>query len=335
MNSTPHAPSSEGELLHGVLVGCSVPDSVANTLSALRLIEDVVLLPDAEPIWQREDAGERYRSTQALYKAPDGYVLSIACEGSGRFKITAASIVVDWDGGTPYTHYLQTLALALWLELRGIPCIHANALAIDEDRAIGLMAPSRGGKSTLSAALIKHGAQLCTDDMVALYPASPRGFGVYPAKPVMRLWPDSAQTFVSSSDAQVLPRVHSRFAKRELTLTDDSAVCRSRRDLVALFVLDRTEPSDPAADKNTDSDASPALTTAISPSVEPIAGAAALLQLMQNSMLADAYAALDIQLSRAVELSRLVDQVPIYRLNYASDMQQLPKVCAQILSAVS
>jgi hypothetical protein len=79
--------------------------------------------------------------------------------------------------------------------------MHAIALAFGV-KAIALKAPSRGGKSTLSASLCKHGFAVMTDDMMALHISlgdmgndlGNVDYEIYPSWPVARMWPDSLKS---------------------------------------------------------------------------------------------------------------------------------------------
>jgi hypothetical protein len=75
--------------------------------------------------------------------------------------------------------------------------MHAIALAFGV-KAIALKAPSRGGKSTLSASLCKHGFAVMTDDMMALHISlgdmGNVDYEIYPSWPVARMWPDPLKT---------------------------------------------------------------------------------------------------------------------------------------------
>jgi hypothetical protein len=79
--------------------------------------------------------------------------------------------------------------------------MHAIALAFG-DKANASMALSRGGKSTLSAGLCKHGFAVMTDDMMALHISLGNmgndlgndGYKIYLSWPVARMWPDPLTT---------------------------------------------------------------------------------------------------------------------------------------------
>lgn len=290
------------EPLHGVLLRESGSPGGAATLGGLGLQQGPVPIPSGAPLWRREDRGERYLSINEIHAHDDGHVLRIDCQGRGAFAISDEQIVVDWQGGTPYDHYLQTLGLSLWLERRGVPCLHANTLALDDHSAIGLLAPSRGGKSTLSAALVAQGMALMTDDMAALYASDEPGARVYPARAQLRLWPDTLAQLSSGPAAAECPRVHERFGKRLLNLPR-SAV-RDCRQLSHLFILDRRDDA------------------ATCTTIEAVTPADALIHCLRQSMLADAYEALGLAGARVAAIARALGGLRVWRLRYATGHEQ-------------
>lgn len=266
---------------------------------------DMPLAPRGEPVWLREQSGPRYQTRLALYQHGGAWLLIVDCEGRGRILIDESEIVVDWDGGTPADHYLRTFALAVWLEISGVTCLHANVLA-DNRGAIALMAPSHAGKSTLSSAFAGAGWQLLSDDMAALHRV--RGeWQVYPSQTGLRLWPDIGEHLYGERYRQMAP-VHARFAKRTVpvaagALPDDQPVPVRR-----IYLLER----DPSGDGTI--------------RCEPVGAAAATVALLANSMLGDAATALGIEAERLSALTTLSSAVPLVRLLYPSGFGLLASV---------
>ena len=266
-----------------------------------------------ELLWRKEEQGERYASLLQLFRTDAGLLLKIDCEGSGSFEYRPEGIGIHWKReGTGPEHYFQTLGAALWLERKGIPCIHANALDTGRE-AIGLLAPSRTGKSTLTAALLEAGMQMMTDDMLALHPTR-EGWRVFPGWPRLRFWPDMAANLLGRDPAP-MERVHERFEKRILDLQENRrwAHCESPRPLKALYLLDRqAEPSGEVR------------ITSLSPGE-------AMLHLLQNSMLADAYRPLGLERARLEVLAGVVGRIPLWRIRYPSGLERLPEVARAIV----
>src|SRR5205814_1744430 len=81
-------------------------------------------------------------------------------------------------------------------ELRGVPCLHASAVALG-DRALALMAAPGTGKSSLAAQLVSAGGALLCDDIVPLQ-LGPGGGRVVPGYPQVRLDPAVAALFTDA-----------------------------------------------------------------------------------------------------------------------------------------
>ncbi|MCB1843993.1 MAG: hypothetical protein KDI09_13600, partial [Halioglobus sp.] len=266
--------------LHGVrLVHGKTGAEKGATLATLNVWQEEAELADVgDAIWRQQDAGERYQSLISVHPSPRGLVLKIDCEGKGAFSYTPEGVGIRWEAdGTGPAHYFQTLGVGLWLEQRGIPCIHANALAAG-DKAIGLIAPSRTGKTTLTAALLGHGLQAMTDDMLALHPNAAQ-WEVHPGWPRLRMWPDSAESFTGQG-AQTLAKVHERFEKRLVKLEEGGAFCAQERPLRQLYLLERRA-----------SEAGEVVITDLAPGE-------AIIHLLQNSILGDVYGALALEAKR-------------------------------------
>jgi energy-coupling factor transporter ATP-binding protein EcfA2 len=298
---------------------------------ALTLTEGEVHVPaTAKPIWQLKDSGKHYTTTVELFKLTDNsLVLSVDCEGKGKFAITGSSIQIDWQaGGTSAAHYFQTLGMALWLEVNSIPCIHANALAI-EGKCIALIAPSGMGKSTLSAYMQQQGALWLTDDMLALHKRkSEQAYYVYPSWPKARMWPDSVQE-VAQQSAQKMNKVHERFSKVELNLPEIDA--RRGYKLDAIYVLNRNgadlaslQHNQRLMTRSTENQRGGYLAAATSDlGLVDINSSMALMALLQNSMLGSAYSSLDIEQRRLQQLSGVVNALPIKQIHYKNSYESL------------
>jgi len=187
--------------------------------------------------------------------------------------------------------YLLGPVLGLLLRLRGVTCLHASAVAL-EDSSVAFVGVPRAGKSTTAAAFAQQGFGVLSDDIVALA-ESAGAFQVLPGCPYLRLWPESVKMFHDSPET--LPRIIPDGEKRRLALGCEGVRFESRLlRLGAIYLLGDRRP-DPA------------------PYVETIRAQAALL-----SLVADTYGnkVLDRDL-RAQEfgvLSRLVEKVPIRRV---------------------
>lgn len=274
-------------------------------------------------IWVLEDRGERYASTVQLFANKQinetEYFLKIDCQGHGLVKIAGHHLTVDWrKNGTGFSHYFQTLVAALWLELQSVLCIHANALSKGAD-AIALIAPSRTGKTTLTTALTKQGMHAMTDDMLALH-KNGDDFDVYPSWPVARMWPDALEYFEQEAvlnPAQVLSKVHEKFDKKTVALnaatTANDQFANAPKKLRTIYFLNRVEG------------------LAAEIEIIDVPKSKALIYLLQNSILGDAYSALNIEHDRLQTLSHLLKFIECKQINYRSGLSYIDKVAEKIV----
>ncbi|TPV53839.1 hypothetical protein FJ444_20125 [Aestuariibacter sp. GS-14] len=303
--------------LHGVTLNCSPDPTTADTPYTLQVaFNNISPLSNPERVWQLTDKGERYESNITLDRQQHCYQLHINCEGQGSFQLQHNQLDIDWQAnGTGPSHYLQTLGMSLFLELQGKLCLHANTL-VKHDQAHLFLAPSRTGKSTLTTLLTTLGYSLTTDDMAALYHLN-SSYQVYPSWPKVRLWPDSAELLEKHLTTQQVQqkKVHERFAKKEITFTQQNNQQGGHMPtpVKAMYYLNRVD-----APANT---SEPLTITPINPS-------AALIILIQNSMLGDAYRGLGIEKQRIMALAALLQRVPFYRVTYPSGLHQLPDIAS-------
>ncbi|WP_395341925.1 hypothetical protein PN836_020440 [Ningiella sp. W23] len=312
---------------------------------SLQISEGTVeLSADATLIWTLLDKGEKYHTQLSLFKSAKSQdlVLDVECEGSGKFKLSNTQIVIDWRSGTDASHYFQTIAIAIWLELRAIPCIHANAL-VKDDKCIALIAPSGMGKTTLSAYLQERGFQWLTDDMLALHPRPSQnpnassGFMVYPSWPRARMWPDSVQ-HLGDISASTSGKVHERFSKLKLELPEIDAY--QGYVLSDVYVLNRNGAKLASLEKNTRLMTASTTTgklgylTSIEKGIglKPINSSMAIMAMLQNSMLGDAYSPLGLEKSRFNNMCKFVNALGVTQIHYNNDYNSLDAVYELISS---
>lgn len=347
MNSASFLPDTPLLPLHGVQLNLdktssfTINESLPFHLKVTIEYDNEVTI-DSSAIWQMIDQGQRYSSLVELYSDNGMYTLSVDCEGKGAFTFNQEWMHIRWQSeGTNYTHYLQSLGLACWLEFRGIPCIHANAITLDEN-AILAIAPSRTGKSTLTSHLLQHDFKLMTDDMAAIYPSAQRAddqvkFEIYPSWPKVRLWPDMLNSLVGmevdnlsslkhedvdkslenkelKSNESFLGNqrktpVHQKFAKYEIEFEADSKIWETTpKPLKAIYYLERLKSENSSC------------------SISPISPSTGLMILLQNSMLADAYRSMGIEMERLACLAKITETIPIFKISYASGLDNLDNV---------
>jgi hypothetical protein len=161
----------------------------------------------------------------------DGCEYHVDAEGTRVACVWPAPFTVE-DAAT----YLLGPVLGLVLRLRGVPSLHASAVAIG-GVAVALVGPAGAGKSTTAAALVARGHALVSDDVLAL---RARGDGVLaqPAYPYLRLWPDIVPALYGPGAE--LPPLTPNWDKRGLRL--DRAFHPDPLPLGAVYVLRDREP---------------------------------------------------------------------------------------------
>jgi hypothetical protein len=302
------------------LSGIPLEENSAGTRDlALHLGISPYVKPENRPVSEEltyvsSDTNDKGEPLLQIWKVRQGAFVRMAYEDGTQFWLDQPrkNIWATWPDHLPLenmTSYLLGPVLGLLLRLRGVTCLHASAVAI-EDRAVAFVGPPGAGKSTTAAACSKMGHAVLSDDISALEERDGL-FYLVPAHPQLRLWPESVKLLYGRAEA--LPRFNPKWDKRSLTLGDPGARFENRAfPLGAIYILSDRRPS-PA------------------PYVEPLRSQAALL-----SLVADTYAnkVLDRDM-RACEfevLGRLAASVPIRRLFPPSDPDRVQALC-QVIEA--
>ncbi len=177
--------------------------------------------------------------------------------GPGVSELTLRHVLLDW-------------VLALVLCLRGKQVLHASSI-VTPDGLCAFAGPSGAGKSTLAASFIAAGYPLLCDDCLVVEKSAEAGrFECTPAYPGLRLWDDSVDALglradVTQSVAGYMPKHRVVIEDRANGLTAGShplarVYCINRRPRAAGFEM---------------------------PSVEPLEGKDALIELVSRSWMCD------------------------------------------------
>jgi len=221
--------------------------------------------------------------------------------------------LLDPSGAPMVEIHLLGPALSVFLELRGIPALHASAVVFDR-WAVAFLAGSRGGKSALAAALVSAGHPLLADDILPIELVSGRWVG-RASYPSMRMWPDEAQHFLPKRAD--LARVHPLLDKRRVRVGPGGfgTFCSEPAPLACIYVPERCDP----------------ITGGETVQIEPLRAADALMALVCGSFAARAAEAFGLQRRRIPLLAGLLQQVPVRRLIYPGGFERLPRVREAIL----
>lgn len=298
--------------LHGVRLAGGTGACAGNGELAFSLAADGEARPagDERLYWQTPPYPEP--ALFSICREAGRIRLEIHANGGGSFSYQGDTITVHGPSETTAIHqHLSGIGIAIPLEMRGVPCLHANGVVCGS-RLVGLLGTSRAGKSTLATALCRRGGRLHTDDMVALHPHG-EDWLVHPGPGTVRLWPDSAAWVVGEDEAEALPKVHCRYEKRLLASDRASfAVSSEAAPLSVLYLLDRNEDGRFGISRLDESEA--------------------LVVLMQESIIGSAARVLGIEKSRFLRLAQIGARVPVRRLSYPSGYGRLDEVCALVES---
>jgi hypothetical protein len=270
----------------------------------------------------------------SLYKFAGGYRLQYPDTGS--FDVSPDGRCIDWS--SPPTCSLpaarldvisQVLPLALYAS--GMLCLHGSAVALEGgDGAIGFLAPSFYGKSTLAMAMVRAavGARILTDDALPVEPRAP--ITAWPGVHSVRLWDDAVRRIIGDGelesvgayqlerrDGKAWPtepfRGTSVTSKQILSRLPEDKLMLARTTLKAIYLLAPAQ-----AGTN-----SPAARRTLLPAVR------AALSLVQHAKLGALLGKSEapVLFDRAV---RVAAAVPVYELAIVRDLDRIPEVVAQL-----
>jgi hypothetical protein len=185
--------------------------------------------------------------------------------------------------------YLVGPVLGLLLRLRGVVCLHASAVALQE-QAVVFVGAEGAGKSTTAAAFERDGI-----------------FHVLPAYPRVNLWPNSVELLYGSRDA--LPQIMPDWEKRCLELGRDGATRFEERALPigAIYLLGGSNPNQ-------------------AESAQSLSPQAAMMALVANTYATNFLDARQRAAEFAV-LGRLVEAVVVRQINPQRNSLQLQQLC--------
>ena len=234
----------------------------------------------------------------------DGVEFVLDGAGRGVWTMWPAPWTLD-DVAT----YLLGPVFGFLLRLRGVTCLHASAVAV-EDQAVVFAGPAGAGKSTLAAAFARRGHAVMADDVVAI---SDDGalVAVQPGPSRIRLWPESVRALYGAEDA--LPRLTPTWDKRFLEAGAGYRFQARSLPLGAVFVL---------ADR---------LRHFRRWSVESLSPAAGLIALAANTH-AGHFADARMRAAEFRVLAGLTSRVPVYRAWPPDDVASLSGLCDDVVS---
>lgn len=278
--------------------------------------------------WNKQDDNSNidvrvcFVSTKSIPPPPNGYFnflesadglidfCIVLSSGSARYVIQedGSRIEILYTETAPFSevvHYLSSVALGAALRLKGIFCLHASAVTVD-DFAILFAGPSGAGKSTLCAAFHKRGFFSISEDLTVLDERN-GGYFVWTGYNGIRLLPDSLRHIFGT---QALGQATPAGKKYIHSFLSDST---NRVKVKAIYLL---APRDSEVDH---------------PSIVPIDPMSALLlmtdQLYLHQNIGSRWIHRDFP-----RLGQLLERIPIYMLRRTSQLQDLDATIALLLN---
>ena len=263
-----------------------------------------------------------YRSL--LPGAGDDGLFSFFRLGDDAFRLvypTTADFVIRRDRidcrlfDAQYAYWVEIAllgpVLSFWLELRGSIALHASAV-VEAGEAIGFIATSKSGKTSLAASFMAGGAALLTDDILPLHRTEVGEIMARPAFPQLRMWPDQVRAFVG--DHSSFPRAHPAYDKRRIPAAAVGAFHAEAVRLGALCLPERG-PHHASADIT----------------VSRIGGHEAFMSLLQSSFAAAVLERMpEMQQRRLSVVADILRRVPVYRLSYPHGFEHLHDVRSKV-----
>ncbi|HKO96940.1 MAG TPA: hypothetical protein VJU86_08110 [Pyrinomonadaceae bacterium] len=208
------------------------------------------------------------------------------------------------------TVYLVGQIAAFILRLRGVVCLHASSVLVD-DRVLAIAGNSGAGKSSTAATFARLGYPVLTEDVTTLTDRSSH-FLVQPGYPRVNLWPEAVACVRDSDES--LPLIAPTWNKTYLDLEryGERFYKRPAR-LGGVYVLNERSMSDSA------------------PFINRLTGGEGLLALLTNAH--GRYLLEKPMRRREFELlSRVSHQVPIRSAVPHTDLSRLDSLCEAIIA---
>jgi hypothetical protein len=269
----------------------------------------------SEPAYASQRKTADGESLISLYRLKECEIVHIA--RTANFFLTPEKIVAHLlDPSYEFLIEIHLLGeiFSIWLELHGIPAIHASSVVVDQG-AIGFLSTNKGGKSALAATMMQIGYPLLTDDILPVEYHDMKFFG-RPGYPQMRMWPDQAEYFLGGYEC--LGIVHPWYAKRRVHVGHDGfgTFCSENQPLRVLYVPQRNDVEKEIK-------------------IEQLSPTDAFFELVRNSFSIRIIEALGLQAGRMDFFANLVMQVPMRRIVYPSGYDYLSQVRKALIEDIT
>jgi hypothetical protein len=267
-----------------------------------------------QQIWYlNAETNENGQSLLTVWKLADGAYFRLLYADGTQFVVDqlGTQVWATWPQAATVEDtatYLLGPVLGFVLRLRGVTCLHASAVAID-NQAVTLLGPAGAGKSTTAAAFAKLGYPILSDDVIALSDVGDEFF-VQPAYPRVRLWPESVDSLFGSREA--LPRLTPTWDKRYLDLVEDKYQFQQEPLPLAVIYILSKRSDDPHA-----------------PFIEKVSPQDGLMTLITNTYI-NYMLEKSARAKEFILLNQLVSRVLLRKVTAHTDPKHLPNLCRVI-----
>jgi len=246
-----------------------------------------------------------------FYRTAKGYLIRFTHQADFAISDDLSSVVCtpvpEAESGIGRTLYCNAIQPLIANHLGGIS-LHASAVCID-GRAVAFLGPSRMGKTTLAAAFARQGYPFLTEDVLNLE-ASETGYIVQPARPVLRLFGDSAAELLGTSPTVEPPQTA---RKTDIEANDLLPHADKPVALGALLLLGAGQCNQVT--------------------VQALEPASALARLMQHAFILDVEDKPRLR-GHFDRIAELADAVRCYELDYPRRYDHLPTVIEAIIGTM-
>ena len=298
----------------GVPPSTAASEDVRISFGSLPAWLDDVKATQIETSYIAEYKSECGEPALRVFRVLDGEFYRFYYADQTEFLINRAGSEVWARWSAPLTiedtaTYLLGPVMGFVMLLRGIVCLHASAIVVD-NKAIAFLGPAGSGKSTTAAAFSARGYSVLAEDVVTLDDRSDH-FMVRPGYPCIRLWPASVKALYGSESH--LPKLTPNWDKCYLDLKNQFNP--QPLPLAAIYHL-RERRHDATA-----------------PFVEGSDRSAGLLSLIANTY-ATKLMNKEMRAREFELLTRVLNNVPLRCITPHADPARIPDLCDTILNDV-
>lgn len=250
-----------------------------------------------------------------LWPHPDGII--VQNRYVGRYWITSDHITCYPDpgiSGDTLSDHLLSWVFCYWLELQGMPALHASAVNV-QGGALVFLATQGGGKSTLAADFIQRGHALVTDEILAVKKHGEVFQGI-PSYPQLRLWPAS---FTGLQLNQAIQRHLDAAHKYHIPVGSQNWGDFSSLPVPIKRIYLPERVDNPAQKIN----------------IHPIRKNQAVVELIKHTYTPHMVQAAGLSERRLAFLSQLIEQAPIYQLSFPNGYEHLDALYQAIIEDIA